>query len=361
MILLDDDIRPEPGRRRKWFWRLVKVGCVFGVLFFLGIVLLTRIGGNDDNLRQGLESAIGRAAGGRPVKVGMLHGVSFFPFIRVYAENIKVFPSPPVAATTDEGATPAADMPSFVPEATLKTLMFSRSFWDSFFWRNGIEGIRLEGMALLPGFVTPGLLEGDIVMEPAAFDGKPGIAFKGAYDDYPATLAIGLTLDHKNMRPVFSVKGSMPFTFFYRDTKIFGRMAVYNRRLYFIAADAAIDGGFFGLWDDATKDARAAQCVGGALSLDGPQVIFAGLHATFEDFTMSGQGRMDTAADSVAFYFNGGKPDGAAQPASLTGDWNQPVKGHDTAPQADDLRFPPLSVLGVDENHPCAAYIKARK
>ncbi|MBU0800116.1 MAG: hypothetical protein KKA05_03850, partial [Alphaproteobacteria bacterium] len=211
-MVLVDELPPENSRRKKWFWRIFKILCVLAVMFTIGLVILSRLGGNNDNLRAGLESLIGGAAGDYPARVGRLHGLSFFPFIRVYADDISIMPRPGTADTEQ-------------PLMTVGTIMFSRGFWDSFFWKNRIEGIRVENIDITADFITPrALIDGHIEMGPESFENTPGLLFTGTYGSQKFEWRMGLTLQSRNLRPVYSLSEAAPVTFVIGDVKAKGKI-----------------------------------------------------------------------------------------------------------------------------------------
>jgi hypothetical protein len=224
-MMFNDELPPENSRKRKWFWRTFKVLLVFSALFFVGIAILTRIGGNDENLRKGLESMMTRTADGNPASVGTLHGVAFFPFIRVYAEDVTIMPhaaAQQTAAGDEKGE--GAQAPS--PLVTIDTLMFSRSFWDSFFSRNRIEGIMVQGINVAPGFIFPrGISGGQIALGADIFKGEPGLSLTGKYGDHD--FDVRLRMDHalKAQRPVYSVMDEAPFTMTLGPLTVAGRLS----------------------------------------------------------------------------------------------------------------------------------------
>lgn len=195
-MVLADELAPMPkSRARVWFWRLFKIAMVIAFLFVVGVAILSRIGGSNDSLRQGLEAMIGRTAGDHPARVGRLHGVYFFPYIRVYAQHIMVF-----RGGEDENATDVL--------LSMDSLMFSRGFWDSFLWKNRVEGVAVLGLNAAPGYILPLALQNvDIATAEDAFDGdKPGVIVTGAYGPHDFTLQAALRMAQVNMRPVYSLQ-----------------------------------------------------------------------------------------------------------------------------------------------------------
>ncbi len=67
----------------------------FVIAFFLVILtILANMGGSNDMLRESVESFVSDSFGKRPVTVGVLHKMTFFPSVGVHARNVKVLSKP---------------------------------------------------------------------------------------------------------------------------------------------------------------------------------------------------------------------------------------------------------------------------
>lgn len=221
-MVFTDELPPvERSRLSKWTWRLFKFAMLLAVLFLIAIAILTRIGGNDDNLRVGLENLISRTFSDYPARVGTLHGIAFFPYIRVYAEDIAVYPPGVLLAVpeekteneekAEEKTEEKAPLPP--PVMTVKTLMFSRGFWDSFLWQNRIEGIRMEGINTSAGFILPRpVSNGLISLGTDLLDGKPGLEFSGKYGNHDFKLLFAVDHELVNLRPSYKMPAQSAFT-----------------------------------------------------------------------------------------------------------------------------------------------------
>jgi hypothetical protein len=230
-MVFADELPPLPRSRLSiWFWRLFKVGVVVAGLFLFGIAILTRIGGNDDNLRRGLEQLIGRTAGGYPVHVGQLQGMSFFPYVRVFAENIVIMQPPLPEAAPAEGEASADDQAEEIiderpPLMTVGRLMFSRSFWDAFLWQGRVEGVRVEGVSSLPGFLLPrAVSDGFIALGPDLFDGKAGAEISGKYGTHDFMMKFALDFEKINLRPTYRLPKESAFSFAAGPLSAHGKM-----------------------------------------------------------------------------------------------------------------------------------------
>lgn len=222
MVFADELPPVERSRLSKWIWRLFKIFMILGVLFVIAIAILTRIGGNDDNLRMGLESLIGRTFGDYSARVGTLHGMAFFPYIRVFAEDIALYPPGVLAAAKEDAEkiveenaedAPEEEKPEPVPVMTIKTLMFSRGFWDSFLWQNRLEGIRIEGIETSAGFILPRpVRDGFVSVGTDLLDGNPGVEFSGKYGDHDFKLLAAADHELINLRPSYKMPKQSAFT-----------------------------------------------------------------------------------------------------------------------------------------------------
>lgn len=229
-MVFADELPPLPRSRLSiWFWRLFKIGVVVAMLFVFAIAILTRIGGNDDNLRRGLEQLISRTAGGYPVHVQQLQGMSFFPYVRVFAENIAIMQPPLPVVAPAEGEPSAENQEETIDERpplmTVGRLMFSRSFWDAFLWQGRIEGVRVEGVNSLAGFLLPRAVgNGFIALGPDLYDGKAGAEISGKYGMHDFMMKFTLDFEKINLRPTYRLPKESAFSFSIGPLKAHGKM-----------------------------------------------------------------------------------------------------------------------------------------
>ncbi len=80
-------------KERKWFSRLLKLIFILSACFLVMILVLANMGGSSDALKGSVEDFISGLSKGRPVQVGVLNRMSFFPRVGVDAQNIHILAS----------------------------------------------------------------------------------------------------------------------------------------------------------------------------------------------------------------------------------------------------------------------------
>lgn len=215
MVFADELPPPPQTRLRKWTRRIFKTLLVFAVFFGIGIVILSRIGGVSEPLRAGLESTIARTAGGHQARVGVLHGVSFFPYVRVYATDIKLHGTVPPRRED----LPVQDVMS------IKTIMFSRNFWDMFLSRDRAEGFLFEDINVVAGYLAPHEFSNlTIATDNKGFtDGSPALMAAGRYGEHAFSLLIGIAHEQRGNATFYKPrKGGAPFVLSFGDIRAHG-------------------------------------------------------------------------------------------------------------------------------------------
>lgn len=240
MYLLDDNKR-ELTRHEKWVRRVIKSLALLILLFFVGVVILSRIGGDSEALKKGLEGFLANSTG-MTAEVGTFHGLTFFPAITTFAEDIVIHP------------------PRERPAITIGSLKFSRAFWDTFFSRPVLEDIQLEEFSLGEGYLTPrAFIDGNLTVSPDGFDGKPAMTLTGKYGDAPVTFNLALAYDAQRMRPRYTLVADAPFSLSIGPLKAEG-----------FAGRGHLGGlqlKFTNLLIDGHKELAALQPLGGTLTL----------------------------------------------------------------------------------------------
>lgn len=221
-----DELPPKPRRRAGPVKITVRIILALLVLFGIGLVIISRVGGNGDNLRAGLEALLGKVNGDRPVRVGTLHGFWIFPYFRVYADDITVRPHPAGTAADEEIL------------LSVGTLMYSQNFWDVFFQRHNFEGLRVENISSAAGYVLPqDLNKVSMTLQNELPAGGAGLTMQGAYGAQDFTLTLGMDYTTRNHRPVYKFRLPAPVTFNVGTLEVSGAIKRVPRGLMLTVRD----------------------------------------------------------------------------------------------------------------------------
>ncbi len=77
-------------KERKWFSRLLKLVFILSACFLVMITVLSNMGGSSEALKGSVEDFVSSASGRRPVRVGVLNHISFFPKVGVDLQNLHI-------------------------------------------------------------------------------------------------------------------------------------------------------------------------------------------------------------------------------------------------------------------------------
>ncbi len=150
--------------------------CAAGALLFIGLWILSSIGGNSEPLKEGLEQFLSDATGAR-AEIGKLNSVTIFPLAEINIENL-------VIKEREEAR----------PVITAGKAKVSMLFWDILFSRKYIVDAHIENLELAGEVTGAAPLSLDrIKIEKEETDGsEPAMTLSGQYNALPLNARIDL-------------------------------------------------------------------------------------------------------------------------------------------------------------------------
>lgn len=179
--------------------RFIKVlfvsGLVFALMAFTSICILAVSGGNNDNLRKGLEQFLSDYTG-RDAVIETLENAAFYPDLVMDVRNI---------ALRRTANTPTADI-------RIDALDIRMRFWDAIFSRGFLSGFSMKGLSVDSSPVLPGSL----AIEKAEIVTENGAAFltgTGTYNHLPLSFRFGLEMIATSSAALYRLGPSSPVKF----------------------------------------------------------------------------------------------------------------------------------------------------
>ena len=136
--LLDSNDKKEKSASR-WFGRLLKISFIICAFVLVILTVLANMGGTSEMLRGGVIQTISNMFGGRPVKMGKLNNMSFFPTVALDIEQVGVY--------EQEG--------DIVPLVRLKALQVYMPFWNVATKSPRLTRFYVEGFEAIRGIFMP--------------------------------------------------------------------------------------------------------------------------------------------------------------------------------------------------------------
>lgn len=190
------------------FWRLIKLTLILGVIIFILLSVLARLGGNGPVLREALEDVFSQNTGYK-AKIYNLNYMSFFPSTGIDAENIEFY------RVVEEG------MPRGNAMITIDKIVVSFGFWDLLLSKNTIRNFLLQNAQIEAG----GLLNAPINIESAAINEDAGnqaaLRINGTIGESPAEIEVEFDNLGTPHNPQYSVK---------EERKVFAKLEDLNAR-----------------------------------------------------------------------------------------------------------------------------------
>ncbi len=169
MVLFYEEKQEKPDTPTRRRLRLVRriVFWLF-VLSVIALWVLSRLGGNGEPLRLGMQDYLSQVSG-MTAEIGDFRDMRFFPI-----------------AGIDIGDTTFTDSAG-APRAKLAHLRIRMNFWDVFFNRRRYHELMLSGLHLMPG----GHLPGAVVIDSAGLSAEEkAFTLSGHYQERPFTLRL---------------------------------------------------------------------------------------------------------------------------------------------------------------------------
>ncbi len=140
----EDSYLLEPKNKKKktpyeWFMLLLKVTFFICAFTLVIMTILANMGGNGKTWHEGVRNFISEFAGGRPVKLGKLNDMNFFPTVRLDIEDVEILTKP------DDHA----------PIINLDKLLIGMPFMDVATRSPRIREFYVEGLSTIKGVFMP--------------------------------------------------------------------------------------------------------------------------------------------------------------------------------------------------------------
>ncbi len=128
--------KTKEKKKFSWLKLTVKIVLVIGALFALSLVMLSKLGGNSEKLKQMVEDFASDASG-YDVTLGQLENLTFFPTIGVQFDQMQF-----------------ANKSNQTTIAAIDKLSIKMSFWSAVFSTGKIKDLNISGLSVKPGVVT---------------------------------------------------------------------------------------------------------------------------------------------------------------------------------------------------------------
>lgn len=138
-LLEPKDKHKHPMTPYQWFTVLLKITFFVCAFFLVIFTVLANMGGKSETLHEGVRSFISRLAGNRPVELGKLNYMEFFPNVRLDIEDVRVY------AKKDDD----------VPLLSLDHLRLGMPFFDVATQAPRVSEIYVEGLEAIKGVFMP--------------------------------------------------------------------------------------------------------------------------------------------------------------------------------------------------------------
>lgn len=197
-------------------------GLIFALMVFTSICILAVSGGNNDNLRKGLEQFLSDYTG-RDATIETLENAEFYPDLLMDVRNIAFRRT----ANTPE------------PDIRIDALNIRMQFWDAIFSRGFLSGFSMKGLSVEPSPVLPGALTiktAEIVME----NGAAFLAGTGSYNHLPLSFRAGLEATQTSHATLYRLGDSSPVTLSIGSLDLAATLRPVPKERGFVAENLAI-------------------------------------------------------------------------------------------------------------------------
>ena len=210
MIYFDDELPPvvKPPRTKfqKWARRFFILGGIILFFSWLGLYVLSAIGGNNPALRTGIENYL-HSVSGYDVNVRQFNSLTFYPVLAVDIADIEFSRGKINSAF-------AAPGPAVMTAGAVK---ISMNFWDMFFHRGRLKTMQIDDLDLgnVLGLARPVLLKHIILEKSNGGDaGKLHLTGMFGGDPFDATQELGFQPTRDNAGGFFAQKSPAAISFF---------------------------------------------------------------------------------------------------------------------------------------------------
>lgn len=201
MVLFNDTVLPDTkkSRPRAWRWTKNTIIIVFTVvlLFFIGLTILSRLGGQNGSLERGLEDYFARAFNMK-TNIQQVNYIGIFPHLYFDLSDIVMIP---------EG--------KIDPSVTIGDFDFKMHFWDMFFTRYIFEDVAFADVTIEGGLYTPEVLKIETAAIMPADSGRqvPAVVLNGEYGGNAFEADFTVDQIERNGKILFTLADKSRFSF----------------------------------------------------------------------------------------------------------------------------------------------------
>ncbi|MFP4097739.1 MAG: hypothetical protein ACLFP8_05220 [Alphaproteobacteria bacterium] len=226
----DESYLLEPKEKEKkslfqWMMLLLKITfflCAFALVIF---TVLANMGGNSETLHESVRSFISEFTGGRPVKLGKLNYIGFFPTVRVDIENVEVY------------AHQSVQQDNSAPVISLSRLKLAMPFWNVATRLSRVTEFYLEDLQAIRGAFIPEEFSMDrVYIDHNQTSKEATLRAVGKIGFHEWSADIGMKARKGISRYSYAVASQAPFVFELADIQIKGTMNRTSSR-HFILKD----------------------------------------------------------------------------------------------------------------------------
>lgn len=204
--------KEKKGRLSKWFWRLVKITIFFGVLLFIVLTVLSRLGGNSELLKGAIEDVLTENTP-YEASIGRLTALHFFPNVIMDAQNVylhEVIEKEEPAEGEDAAESNAElqqESPYAVPEGRVviraADVKFVMGFWDALFNPGRLKDLQIREVYAEPGTLLDKAVSVDSLLIDEYEDGKFALDLVGKIGEAPLGVAMDLETKGEGFDRIF--------------------------------------------------------------------------------------------------------------------------------------------------------------
>lgn len=195
-LLDSNDKKEKPASR--WYGRILKLTFIICAFVLVILTVLANMGGSNEMLKEGVGETISEYFGGRPVKMGRLNNMNFFPTVALDVEDISVYSKPE----------------DVIPLVKLKKFQAYMPFWNVATKTPRMTTLYLEGLEAIRGVFMPASLSAEkIFIDHDMEAGTAKLRGNGKIGVHPWKFEIDLDVSGSKGKYGYMVAQSAPFVF----------------------------------------------------------------------------------------------------------------------------------------------------
>lgn len=186
---------------KKWASRLSKIAFVIFAFFAILVTIMVNMGGDSETLKRAVEDYISQSTG-YAAQIETLNEMTFYPYISIEAENIRMVSVDVEALKAwaeaekqkpeeERGKTPAPRINYADPVGTIEKLIVSMGFWDvTFGVGRKVRNIYVQNASFKAGSLSYKPVKIEAIEIDETPEGKPFLTAKGNFgsDEFHANV-----------------------------------------------------------------------------------------------------------------------------------------------------------------------------